>query len=314
MIKQLLLTTAIFTSFLSQSQVTSGLVANYSFNNGNANDEAGTNNGIVNGATLTADRFGNANKAYSFDGNDYIDCGNGTSIQNLTTAYSISAWFQRSTIANQYEVITAKWNNTTLSEHFFLATNGTHVAWASAGPGNNGTSDPSTFNVSDWVHVVFTWASNGVHQVYFNSTLTTNSALSSHTVSVSTPVNFLIGAQSPSYRLFHGVIDDVKIYDRVLTGAEVTTLFNEPNPATVGVIENTLDKNSASVFPNPSNGEFMIKSQNADVVNLINELGQVIETIELNGNNNFSYKVNQLQNGIYFLVGRSIKQKVIIAH
>ena len=48
---------------------TNGLVGWWPFN-GNANDESGNgNNGTVNGATLTTDRFGNANKAYSFDGN-----------------------------------------------------------------------------------------------------------------------------------------------------------------------------------------------------------------------------------------------------
>ena len=43
---------------------------------GNANDVSGYgNNGTVNGATLTTDRFGNPNAAYSFDGiNDYIRC------------------------------------------------------------------------------------------------------------------------------------------------------------------------------------------------------------------------------------------------
>jgi len=48
--------------------INDGLVAYYPFN-GNANDESGNgNNGTVNGATLTSDRFGNANSAYSFDG------------------------------------------------------------------------------------------------------------------------------------------------------------------------------------------------------------------------------------------------------
>ena len=50
-----------------------GLIGYWPFN-GNANDESGTgNDGTVNGATLTADRFGNANAAYDFDGvNDNI--------------------------------------------------------------------------------------------------------------------------------------------------------------------------------------------------------------------------------------------------
>jgi len=54
---------------------TNGLVSWWPFN-ANANDESGNgNNGTVNGATLTTDRFGVANKAYNFDGvNDYIQC------------------------------------------------------------------------------------------------------------------------------------------------------------------------------------------------------------------------------------------------
>ncbi len=59
---------------ITHAGLSDGLVAYYPFN-GNANDESGNgNNGIVHGATLTADRSGNANSAYSFNGIDnYID-------------------------------------------------------------------------------------------------------------------------------------------------------------------------------------------------------------------------------------------------
>ena len=51
---------------------TDGLVGWWPFN-GNANDESGNgNDGVVNGATLTEDRFGNVDKAYSFDGSNNI--------------------------------------------------------------------------------------------------------------------------------------------------------------------------------------------------------------------------------------------------
>ena len=51
-----------------------GLVVYYPFN-GNADDESGNGfDGIVNGATITTDRFGNENSAYSFDGmDDFIE-------------------------------------------------------------------------------------------------------------------------------------------------------------------------------------------------------------------------------------------------
>ncbi|MBK6966743.1 MAG: hypothetical protein IPH20_23305 [Bacteroidales bacterium] len=44
-------------------------VAYYPFGS-DANDAMSSNSGTVNGATLTTDRFGNANSAYSFDGVD----------------------------------------------------------------------------------------------------------------------------------------------------------------------------------------------------------------------------------------------------
>ena len=57
----------------SPAFLTNGLIAYYPFN-GNANDASGNgNNGTVYGATLTADRFGNPNSAYYFNGtNNYI--------------------------------------------------------------------------------------------------------------------------------------------------------------------------------------------------------------------------------------------------
>ncbi|MEI6208835.1 MAG: LamG-like jellyroll fold domain-containing protein [Desulfuromonadales bacterium] len=76
------------------ADITSGLVAYYPFN-GNANDVSGNgNNGTVYGATLTTDRFGNANNAYTFDcvGN-YIKT---PPIQKFFTDESVtlSVWFK----------------------------------------------------------------------------------------------------------------------------------------------------------------------------------------------------------------------------
>src|SRR4051812_45014786 len=50
-------------------QVPTGSLTGYWPFSGNANDLSGfANNGAVTGATLTADRFGNCNRAYSFNG------------------------------------------------------------------------------------------------------------------------------------------------------------------------------------------------------------------------------------------------------
>jgi hypothetical protein len=82
----------LFCSHSLLAGLSDGLVAYYPFN-GNANDASGNgNNGIVVGATLTADRFGNPNSAYSFNGtSDYIRVPNSSSLQ-LTNDFTLTAW------------------------------------------------------------------------------------------------------------------------------------------------------------------------------------------------------------------------------
>ena len=80
------------TTLSAFSQVpTNGLVGYWPFN-GNANDESGNgNNGTVNGAAFTNDRFGNINNAYNFNGtSDYIRCLNAGPLGNPTV--TVSFW------------------------------------------------------------------------------------------------------------------------------------------------------------------------------------------------------------------------------
>lgn len=71
-----------------------GLIAHFPFTN-NANDASGNgNNGIVTGASLVDDRFGNTDCAYYFpNSNDNISIPTITQTNVLT--YSISGWFKK---------------------------------------------------------------------------------------------------------------------------------------------------------------------------------------------------------------------------
>ena len=88
----LLITLFFVTPIFSQINLKNGLVACYPFN-ANAKDESGNgNNGTVNGATLTTDRFGKVSSAYDFNGNsNYIDIPS-NNLQNPTFSYS--AWIK----------------------------------------------------------------------------------------------------------------------------------------------------------------------------------------------------------------------------
>lgn len=70
-----------------------GLIAYYPFNS-NANDESGNNrHGTVNGSTLTTDRFDIANRAYNFDGNDWIKVAQDPAFQ--VNDFTLSGWIYR---------------------------------------------------------------------------------------------------------------------------------------------------------------------------------------------------------------------------
>lgn len=79
---------------IAQVDLSNGLKAYYPFI-GNANDASGNNNNpIFNNATLTADRFGNANSAYHFNGvNNYIRIANKPSL-NFKNQITLSVWIR----------------------------------------------------------------------------------------------------------------------------------------------------------------------------------------------------------------------------
>jgi len=56
-------------------------------------------------------------------------------------------------------------------------------------------------------------------------------------------------------------------------------------------------------FPNPNNGSFVVRSNEAGDFYLMNSLGQVVQVIKLNASNNLRFELTGLTAGIYFLTG-----------
>lgn len=81
---------------------------------------------------------------------------------------------------------------------------------------------------------------------------------------------------------------------------------------------NALSRNSDDLFiyPNPSSGDIKIQSQQALDLKLINALGQLIQNIKLDEENNYEVHVSGLANGVYFVSGLQqgveINQKIVV--
>lgn len=231
MIKQLLLFILLASVLITISAaplVTNGLFAYYDFA-GNASDTSGrTNNGTVYGATLTSDRFGAANSAYSFDGNDYILV-NHSSDFNVTTGMTISAWVKFNT--NPYTF--------SQDRSYIVDKAGAWRLWYSAN--GEGSSEPDqmfydvwdwqganstqgTWNTGPWYHVVSTF-SNGQAKMYINGVLHSTSSTKSSLYTNSN--NIFIGKAGDASSYFNGTIDDLGFYNRALSDTEITLIYQQ---------------------------------------------------------------------------------------
>jgi hypothetical protein len=97
---------------------------------------------------------------------------------------------------------------------------------------------------------------------------------------------------------------------------DINTGTIEPNItwcAAVGLTNS--DANSFTVvFPNPTNGNFTIKTSSDDLISITNEIGQNVYLAKLSNNNNHTIEIQDLNAGIYFI--KSIKnnshQRIVI--
>ncbi len=229
---------------LYQSE-SSGLVAYYPFN-GNANDESGNgNNGTVNGAIPTTDRFGNANSAYRFNGvGDNIQVAN-QSLLNFesTQDFTICAWI----LCNSMQpgrYIVAKYDETHIAS-YGLGTGFTDGSYsfirdALTPDPNDLVATRGTKKLDDgkWHHLLMTVTRNSKIRFYVDGVFELEStSLGKVTGALNNPLPLTIGSMSPNStgwaRNFEGGIDDVRIYNRALSNSAVAALYSEKKPCTI---------------------------------------------------------------------------------
>lgn len=84
-----------------------------------------------------------------------------------------------------------------------------------------------------------------------------------------------------------------------------------------GINEMTGNSSLVKVYPNPSNGNFVVQSDVNVNLNIVNELGQVVKTVEMNGTTIKEVNISGLADGIYFIkgetAGKTINQKIVVA-
>jgi hypothetical protein len=217
---------------------TSGLIAHYPFN-GNANDATiYSNHGAVTNATLTTDRFGNPNSAYSFNGvNSVIQAPDALHLRPVNMTASVWVYNQST---SGFHSIVGKSIGTSVCDSWQIFIYGTAggvpfsaVSCSDAGSGFTPfLVTPRTDNV--WVHLVYVFDDdNNLVKLYKNNVLVQNEATSNSIAYDNRPLMMGLTYEGGNLDFpFNGKIDDVRLYNRALNTTEIAALFNEGQPIT----------------------------------------------------------------------------------
>ncbi len=208
---------------------TNGLVAYYPFN-GNANDESGNgNNGTVNGASLTTDRFGKPLNAYSFNGGgNNISCGNGSTLQ-ISGNITVCAWAKLQPTSHGQVVINKYYLSADRGWLIETSTSGIVQFNVRSGGGTFFTSGGNYSIFDNSWHFLVGQRVGDVIKIYVDGNLRGQND-TNHSGSISGSVDLRIGVQSDRptdpATFANGLIDDVFIYNRAISESEISELYH----------------------------------------------------------------------------------------
>jgi hypothetical protein len=204
---------------LGQAEVdTTGLVAYYPFS-GNAGDSSGHgHDGTVYGATLTADRFGNPERAYLFDNSDKIRLTTPQALGMYDHDFTVAAWIKGNSYAGRDAGILASETGGVSSWLWLMVRNARPLL---AFYFNDTYARTSTLlQAGLWYHIVFRYTeATGEQAIFINGELDT--AATGHSPFTGYDTLDIGRCHNGS---FDGVIDDVCIYERALRQGEIDTL------------------------------------------------------------------------------------------
>ena len=208
----------------------SGLIAYYPFN-GNANDKSiNGNHGIVSGATLTSDRFGNINSAYSFNGtNQYIQCPNQSYLNIGSGDMSISMWvYLNNNFTNRFFLGKSDGQFNQNKWIVYYSYNPTQFSFH-----QNTSTGASTFSApanwltdsNSWHHLVIT-KSSSTYTTYIDGI---KASQSSGPIAIPATSTALTIGMVENVGWMSGKLDDIRVYNRALSADEVNVLNSETN-------------------------------------------------------------------------------------
>ncbi len=225
---------------------------------------------------------------YDFDGDDYINITNTTSLNSISSQLTLAAWVKYSDIGVYRNVIIKMWDGSSTDMAFALRregdTNKTFFDGNISGTRYTGATESAAASAGIWVFYAVTF--NGtLISFYKNSVLQTTQAASGN-IAAHSSHSLLIGA-SGNYSAMNGSLDEVAVFNRSLSTQQIAAMY------TAGIENHSLqiihfaettkyDNWSAAVTPTDSAAEgITVTSYN---LTILNSLPSVILSSPADGN------------------------------
>ncbi len=174
------------------------------------------NDGTIYGAKWVQGKFG---KVLSFDGaDDYVDCGNNESL-DITNAITIEARIKPEKVSEARIVRKSPASSSTKS--YMLLLDSVNRLWFfiydNTATGYHEVKSTTALEIGRWYHIVGTFDGRYM-KVYVNGVLEKTIDIGEIATIESNTDPVTIGG---TYRKFNGLIDEVRIYNRALSGKEI---------------------------------------------------------------------------------------------
>jgi len=189
---------------------------------GNANDSVGTNTGtLVGGASYAPGEVG---QAFLLDGSSgYVSIPDSASLDAMVTNITIELWIlvNQTTPNSDWRGIVTKGNHswrlqgTSQASTIYFTANG-----LSAGlKGNQNVND------GQWHHVAAVYDGTNIY-LYVDGSLDASTPATGSIIQDSFPVALGANLDAPSPYYFNGLLDEVSIYNRALSAAEINSIYS----------------------------------------------------------------------------------------
>ena len=224
----LILFLAFWGTYVLAAGIEEGLILHFPFDDGSgdvAKDASGTgNDGEIDGAKRVDN--GKIGKALQFDGKSFVEVESSDSLEALDETVTLAAWIKPELTGSGWQGIITKGNDG--AEHFELLinVNGTvHTAWVfDIGRNHTNPGAAGTMTAGEWQHLAVTYEP-GEWITYLNGEeLNNKTDVSGQMVPDGMPL--VVGDERPQNRLFEGLIDEVVVFNRVLSQKEVQQIMN----------------------------------------------------------------------------------------